>query len=89
MALQESFSIAGMREALYTLGIGDSKHIRRVVIDLNVGNVPIVHVEHYGDARVLEVIRLMAGAQVSIVDAGKVGEDGQGNRARVDDVHGR
>lgn len=40
-------------------------YVRRVVIDVQVGNAVVIHVERYGDDRLLEVIRKLDGIEVS------------------------
>lgn len=37
---------------------------RRVVIDIQVGHAPVVHIEKYGDRSLLKVIEAMAGVDV-------------------------
>lgn len=36
----------------------------RVVIDLRVGQLPVVHVEKYGDERMLELVRALEGVEI-------------------------
>ncbi len=54
--------------ALTGLGI-DTKRTRRVVIDLQVGEPPIVHVEAYGDTRLIDVARALEGVEIRRLDA--------------------
>ncbi len=42
----------------------DGNAVRRVVIDLHAGSVPVVHVELHGDERLLDVVPSLAGVQV-------------------------
>ena len=44
--------------------IHENDYVRRVVIDVCVGRAVTVHVERYGDDRLLRVIRGMAGVEV-------------------------
>ena len=44
--------------------IHDDDYVRRVVIDVCVGRAVVVHVERYGDVRLLRVIRGMTGVEV-------------------------
>ena len=52
-------------DALKEAGIiHDDDYVRRVVIDVCVGRAVVVHVERYGDDRLLRVIRGMTGVEV-------------------------
>jgi hypothetical protein len=52
-------------DALKEAGIiRDGDYVRRVVIDVCVGSAVVVHVERYGDDRLLRVIRGMTGVDV-------------------------
>jgi hypothetical protein len=53
-------------DALASLNIGEPDNMRRVVIDLHAGHIPIVHVEHYGDERILNVVRRLEGVEIGI-----------------------
>lgn len=56
--------------ALIEAGIihgGDS--VRRVIIDAEVGNVVVVHVERYGDERLLSLARGFDGVAINRVEA--------------------
>lgn len=44
--------------------IHDDDYVRRVVIDVCVGRAVVVHVERYGDDRLLRVISGMTGVDV-------------------------
>lgn len=37
---------------------------RRVIIDLQVGAVPVIHVEKWGDDRLLELVRALEGVEI-------------------------
>lgn len=54
--------------ALGGLGIGDTTKVRRVVIDLQAGHAAMVHVERFGDERLLEVFRALDGVEIRLVD---------------------
>lgn len=61
-------------DALKEAGIiHDGDYVRRVVIDVCVGRGVVVHVERYGDDRLLRVIRGMSGVEVHC-DTRKDGE---------------
>ena len=52
-------------DALKEAGIiRDDDYVRRVVIDVCVGRAVEIHVERYGDDRLLRVIRSMTGVDV-------------------------
>lgn len=52
-------------DALVAAGvIRAGERIRRIVIDAKVGEVPVIHVERYGDERLLEVVRGLDGVEV-------------------------
>lgn len=52
-------------DALKEAGIiHDGDYVRRVVIDVCVGRAVTVHVERYGDDRLLRVIKGMSGVEV-------------------------
>ena len=57
--------------ALRALGI-DTNMVRRVVIDLQAGHAVVIHIERFGDDRILEVVRALEGVEVRFVtpDAG-------------------
>lgn len=50
-------------EALKLAGIAPNR-TRRVVIDLQEGHLPIVHVECFGDEMLLDVVRMLEGVQI-------------------------
>jgi hypothetical protein len=50
-------------DALREMGIAPDA-TRRVVIDIQVGHIPIVHIEHIGDERLLSVIRALEGVEI-------------------------
>lgn len=49
-------------------------YVRRVIIDIEVGQAVIVHVERYGDERFLSLIRTLDGIEVH---CGKPGDEGE------------
>jgi hypothetical protein len=52
-------------DALQGLGIGEVRErVRRVVIDLQAGKPAIIHVEKYGDERLIEVFRALEGVEI-------------------------
>jgi hypothetical protein len=55
-------------EALRAAGLAD-ENTRRVVIDLQCGHVPIVHIEKIGDERLLSVVQALGGVQIARVEA--------------------
>lgn len=46
------------------LDFTDGNGVRRVVIDLRSGSLPIIHVELFSDERLLEVVPSLVGVQV-------------------------
>lgn len=44
--------------------VGDVRNVRRVVIDIEQGRPPIIHVEQYGDESLLAVIRELDGVEI-------------------------
>jgi hypothetical protein len=50
-------------EALTAL-VGNVDSVRRVVIDIQSGHVPVVHIERYGDEKMLDVVRSLAGVEI-------------------------
>lgn len=57
-------------EALRAAGIADD-NTRRVVIDIGVNCLPIIYVEKYGDARIIEVVEAIGTVGVRYADAPK------------------
>jgi hypothetical protein len=54
-----------MFDALKQAGIiRDGDYVRRVVIDINVDSAVIVHVERYGDERLLNVVQMLDGVEI-------------------------
>lgn len=51
-------------EALRGLGV-DPKMTQRVVIDIQSGHVPVVHIERFGDESMISVVRALAGIEIS------------------------
>ena len=52
-------------DALTEAGIiRENDYVRRVIIDINVTDAVVIHVERYGDERLLDVIRGMGGAVI-------------------------
>lgn len=50
-------------EALAGLGI-DTQNTRRVVIDIQAGRPPIVHVEMFGSDKIIDVVQTLAGIAI-------------------------
>lgn len=48
------------------LGV-DITTVRRVVIDIEANHVPVVHIEQYGDEKLINVVRALEGVQVERV----------------------
>jgi hypothetical protein len=44
--------------------IRDGDYVRRVIIDIAVDNAVIVHVERYGDTRLLNLVRTLDGIEI-------------------------
>lgn len=59
-------------KALQDAGILDDGHVRRVVIDAQAGHVLMLHVEYFGDEKLLNVVRTLDGAEVH-TQAGQAG----------------
>jgi hypothetical protein len=52
-------------DALKQAGIvRDGDYVRRVVIDIHVERPVVVHVERYGDERLLDVVRMLDGVEI-------------------------
>lgn len=52
-------------EALVGAGvITEGDRVRRVVIDLQVSHMPMIHIERYGDERLLDVFRGLQGVEI-------------------------
>lgn len=54
-------------QALESL-VGDVSRVRRVVIDFRSGEPPIVHIERFGDERLLDVMRAFDGVVISRIE---------------------
>ena len=50
--------------ALEDAGISDA-NTRRVVIDIRYGHVPVVHIERWGDDKLLSVVQTLGGVQIT------------------------
>lgn len=58
-----------LHKALIDSGvIRDGERIRRIVIDAQAGNVVVIHVERFGDERLLDVVRSLEGVEVHCAD---------------------
>lgn len=54
-----------MLEALTEAGIiRNGDYVRRVIIDIAVDNAVVVHVERYGDTRLLNLVRTLDGIEI-------------------------
>jgi len=52
-------------DALKQAGIiRDGDWVRRVVIDIHVERAVVVHVERYGDERLLDVVQMLGGVEI-------------------------
>lgn len=49
--------------AMTNLGI-DVSATRRVVIDIQTGHAPVIHIEQFGDDRLLSVVRALNGVEI-------------------------
>lgn len=54
-ALREAFDI-------------EPDNVRRVVIDIQAGEVPMVHIEQFADERTINVIRELGGVRIERMD---------------------
>lgn len=65
MAKESSYS-QGLLAALSALDIGNPDQIKRVVIDLDFSadRDPVIYVEHYGDERLIEVVKAITKAEI-------------------------
>lgn len=55
--------------ALREAGIADL-YTRRVVIDIQTGRPPVVHIERFGDTNLLQVIRALEGVEIKREEEG-------------------
>ena len=44
--------------------IRENDYVRRVIIDINVTHAVVIHIERYGDERLLDVVRTLDGAVI-------------------------
>jgi len=52
-------------EALVAVGVvGDGEQIRRIVIDALVGEPVVMHIERFGDLRLIDVVSTLHGVQI-------------------------
>jgi len=57
-------------DALIETGIVSREdRVRRVVLDVEVGNVPVLYIEQYGDDRVLQVVAGLRKTEIRITRA--------------------
>ena len=64
-------------KALVAAGMfGEDEQVRRVVIDLQYGHVAVVHMERFGDERMLEVLQTLQGIEIRQVARPPELEDG-------------
>jgi hypothetical protein len=49
------------------------ERVRRVVIDAQIGEAVVIHVERFGDTRILDVVQTLAGVEVTARDADQEG----------------
>ncbi len=52
-----------IEQALIAAGIAD-ENTSRVVIDVRCGHIPVVHIERFGDDKLLEVVKTLDGVKV-------------------------
>lgn len=60
------------RQSMHLLldGMGiDSRNVRRLVIDVRPGEVPVMHVEMIGDPRIVDMAEVLVGAPGARVDS--------------------
>lgn len=53
-------------KALRELTGADPNNIKRVVIDIQSGSLPLVYVDMFGDESIVDVIRTLDGIEVSV-----------------------
>lgn len=54
-----------LHDALVNAGVVRAEeHIRRIVIDAQAGQAVVIHVERFGDARLLDVVRGLDGVEI-------------------------
>lgn len=58
--------------------IHEPEHTRRVVIDCQVGEVPVIYVERFGDVRLVEVAPLLTGIELRTASAAVGSEPADG-----------
>ncbi len=46
--------------------IRDGDYVRRVIIDINTDCAVVVHIERYGDERLLDLVRTLDGTEVEL-----------------------
>ena len=64
-------------DALAAAGVVDrSEPIARIVIDAQAGHLLRLHLERFGDERILQVVPSLAGVQISTIPARKEDPDG-------------
>lgn len=61
------FMSAEFCAALRAMGI-EPNDARRIVIDIQSGNLPVIYVEYFADNRMIELAKLMAGSADVRVD---------------------
>ena len=60
-----------LHAALVEAGVvRDGESIRRIVIDAQAGHVVVMHVERFGDMRLLDVVRTLGGIEIREGPAG-------------------
>jgi hypothetical protein len=55
-------------QALHEAGIADD-NTSRVVIDVRHGHIPVVHIERFGDEKLLDVVTALGGVQITREEA--------------------
>lgn len=59
-------------EAMRALGIGDTENIDRVIIDLKIDHIPVIHVRHHGGGTLLDLVdALTDGPRIEWVEDGR------------------
>jgi hypothetical protein len=54
--------------------IGADEDVRRVVIDLQAGHAALMHVERFGDERLLNVAQTLSGVEITRAETGGAGD---------------
>lgn len=67
MTVAKAFFDAGLYRALRDAGLANN-NTTRVVIDIRLGHIPVVHTEQLGETTVIDVVRHLGGVEVQRID---------------------